>query len=431
MTSFFWIWLLLIVLGVGGIGYFAWRSRRGRRAKPVSESSTPSSRAILAIFGVFFLIGIIFFWCMFAVPAIQIVKAQLWQEIPCRIISSEVKVQPGDSGNTYSVNVLYEYVFDDRKYRSDRYHFFSGSSSGYEAKELAVSRYPAGSNRVCYVNSEQPSEAVLMRGLSGEAWFALVPLAFMIFGGIGIGSGLLQPEKVSRGGNALSVRRPPPSDSAEEIDGRPVILKPTASRRSAFVRSGVFALLWNTLVVTGGVIVFQVAGFTFTGTGLVTPILILVFAAIGLVLIGSAIRNFLSLFNPQVEVTLGTPLRLGETSEVSWRVTGRGSVLKKLRVTLEGREEVQYTRGTTICTDKSTFAIFPIIETTSPLDVPSGSALFGVPCTQMHTFQAPNNKILWMVRVKGETTRWLDLNDELTVNVAPQKSSLGVRISAL
>lgn len=136
MTYFFWISLPLLVLGIGGIIYFAWRSGGSRRGKPVSESSAPSPQATtLIISGSFFLIGITSFWFMFAGPAVQVVQARKWQEVPCRIISSQVKVHPGDDGKTYSVDILYEYVFDDRKYRSDRYHFFSGSSSGYKAKK--------------------------------------------------------------------------------------------------------------------------------------------------------------------------------------------------------------------------------------------------------------------------------------------------------
>lgn len=154
-------------------------------------------------------------------------------------------------------------------------------------------------------------------------------------------------------------------------------------------------------------------------------IFLIPFVLIGLVLIGVIFYDLLKLFNPHVEVTLSTRLQLGRTTELSWLTKGRVSALKKLSITLEGKEEAKSTRGTSTCTDKETFAAIPIRETTAAFDMRSGSASLSVPATQMHSFEAPNNKILWIIRTKGEVAFLPDVNEELSVTVAPAPGKAG------
>jgi hypothetical protein len=92
-------------------------------------------------------------YCKIAEPALRIVQARDWQEVPCQIIASRVQQHEGSDGASYSVDVLYEYVFDDRRYHSSRYDFIG---SGYAAN--ALRQNPAGSQRVCYVDPKRPTE---------------------------------------------------------------------------------------------------------------------------------------------------------------------------------------------------------------------------------------------------------------------------------
>lgn len=54
-----------------------------------------------------------------------------------------------------------------------------------------------------------------------------------------------------------------------------------------------------------------------------------------------------------------------------------------------------------------------------------GSASLSVPATQMHSFEAPNNKILWIIRTKGEVAFWPDVKEELSVTLVPAPGKPG------
>ena len=65
-------------------------------------------------------------------------RARSWVAADCEVVSSGVETHSDDDGDTYSVEILYRYRFEGREYHSNRYHFFTGSSSGYEGKARVV-----------------------------------------------------------------------------------------------------------------------------------------------------------------------------------------------------------------------------------------------------------------------------------------------------
>jgi hypothetical protein len=137
----------------------------------------------------FFLIGVGFFYGLTIHPALKILAARSWVETPCVIDSSEVQSHSGSKGSrTYSVGITYHYFFADQEYKSDRYYFGSGSSSGWKAKNAVVQKYPPGKETVCFVDPNKPSEAVLNRGWFGELGFGAIGLLFALVGGLGISS---------------------------------------------------------------------------------------------------------------------------------------------------------------------------------------------------------------------------------------------------
>jgi hypothetical protein len=94
--------------------------------------------------------------------------------------------------------------------------------------------------------------------------------------------------------------------------------------------------------------------------------------------------------------------------------------LRRLSITLEGREEATYRRGTTSHTDKQVFATFDLVEQVAPVSAVGGSAKVTIPARSMHSFEAPNNKIVWRVRVRGDIRNWPDSDDEFPLSVAPR-----------
>lgn len=150
-----------------------------------------------AFFGVFLLVGF-GFSLFFLIPLWRTWESRDWRQTPCRILHSAVRTHPStdsDSSDTYSVDVAYTYVVDGREYRSTRYRFLTGSSSGYDGKAAAVARYPAGSEAVCWVHPDDPTWSVLARKLSWDYLVVLVPLLFMAvgIGGLAAAFGRLLP----------------------------------------------------------------------------------------------------------------------------------------------------------------------------------------------------------------------------------------------
>jgi hypothetical protein len=128
---------------------------------------------------------------------------------------------------------------------------------------------------------------------------------------------------------------------------------------------------------------------------------------------------FLGLFNPRVHVTLDPgAVPLGGSARVEWRIDGDATRIRALTVTLEGREEATYRRGTDTVTNRSVFLQRQLARDTNPLA--RGSAKLEVPAETMHSFAAPNNRIVWVIKMHGEIPRWPDVNEELPVEVPPR-----------
>jgi len=139
---------------------------------------------IVGFLSLFLLVGIGTSF-LFVAPSFKVLKAKSWPAVPCTILSSELGTHSGDDSTTYSVDVSFSYTFQGQEYKSDRYQFLGGSSGGREVKERAVRRLPPLTRTVCYVNPDDPSEAVLNRDFSTEYFLAaLVPLIF-VFASLG------------------------------------------------------------------------------------------------------------------------------------------------------------------------------------------------------------------------------------------------------
>src|SRR5688572_5548994 len=192
----FMILFPLIFVAIGGIGLVAMWSKKGEaaeatkpiRTKPISSvgSSTTGTRFAIGFFGLFLLIGVVVFYFITLRPLIQVLSARSWVVTPCTVVSSRVQTHRGDDSTTYRVDILYRYEVDGQEYRSSRYQFMGGSSSGHKSKAAIVAQYPVGAQRNCYVNPNNPSEAVLERSLTASMWFGAIPAVFVLVGAGGV-----------------------------------------------------------------------------------------------------------------------------------------------------------------------------------------------------------------------------------------------------
>jgi hypothetical protein len=170
-----------------------------------------------------------------------------WVETPARLLESDFKQSSdSDGGSTGRATARYEYSFAGQRYESKRVAVDEGSDNigAYHrdrAAELQAALESGGEFR-CYVNPDEPSEAVLFRDLrwglqAFKAMFALM------FGGVGFG--ILAA--IVFGGKKVKER----NERQAAEPGRPWLwrddwaaglIRPSAAGRR-FVTA--FALFWN------------------------------------------------------------------------------------------------------------------------------------------------------------------------------------------
>ena len=126
----------------------------------------------------------------------------------CRPASwSRVITHQGDDGDTYSVDIFYEYEAGDELQRSNRYSFGGGSSSGRGSKRAIVKRYPHQSAQVCFVDPDDPLEAVLKPKLGSSIFLAIIPAVFVLIGGGGLAAILMSGRKDNQSSNLIGSTR--------------------------------------------------------------------------------------------------------------------------------------------------------------------------------------------------------------------------------
>lgn len=424
--------LLFVGFGIAGI-VATWRGGWRRKSSaagldaPRSQKSAKGGRgcaaaafSLFAIFGGAFLL-------FFVIPIVRKLASFDWEVVPATIVWSGVGEHSGDDSTTYSVDVLYEYEHGGRKWRSNRYHFMSGSSSGEAGKQEVVARLPPGARVDAFVDPHDPSAAVLSRALGGMMWFALIPLVFVA---VGVG-GMVAMLRAGRGGavpamrvgrrTAAAAASAGGSASTDAATG-PILLQPAKSRVGGFVGLLLFTTVWDGVV--GFALWMMLRDGKLGHDGCATAF-IGVFALIGLFLIAALPRAFLALFNPRAEVQIASLPAPGVPVALSWRFLGNAGRLQRLTIKVEGREEATYRRGTDSTTDKRTFARYVLLDTRDASQIAAGETLLALPADTMHTFEAPHNKVVWSLKLHGDIPNFPDIDDEVALTVYPTAVASG------
>jgi hypothetical protein len=118
------------------------------------------------------------------------VSVQSWREVPAQIERVNLDHNRSDDGTTYRVEARYSYEWQRGRYEGDRVSLYSasdnvGSFQQRVAAELSEHR-DKGIPFRCYVNPDNPEQAVLYRNLRVEI-LGLMLLVCLLFGGVGFG----------------------------------------------------------------------------------------------------------------------------------------------------------------------------------------------------------------------------------------------------
>lgn len=437
---FLWFPLIFILIGLGGIfGTWFFKRKGGPDMPKGSRSTTGSGRNIgLLVGGVFILVGLGLFYGIGLRPFMKNRQAQRWIETPCKIISASVGSHSDDDGTTYSIDITYEYEFNGQVYSCDRYDFLDFSSSGYEGKERVVNRYLNMKSPVCYVDPDNPAEAVLERTLTGRYAVGLIPLIFAGVGGLAIGAVLKQPRRGKGVAAWLPVMKRdkdtidsisaenPYAFSRDGVQGdmadASITLAPSHSPWGKLIGIIVFCLIWNGIV---SVFVWQmIEGFRSGRPEWFLVVFLIPFELVGLGCIVGVFYQFLALFNPRYTMTL-RPGRLypGAVGQITWASSGRSDRVSELTITLVGEERATYRVGTDTKTATALFYEMELMKTQDRYEIASGEIGFGIPTDTMHSFEASNNKIVWMIKLRGDIEKWPDVKQEYQITVYPINTS--------
>jgi len=406
--------LIFIFIGGGGLYVMIAGKTKGKKREPIAAKAKSKKGKAAALFLVFALVGAGMLYPLSILPIARTIAAESWAETPCRVLEGRVLSHRDEDSTTYSVYILYEYEFGGKTYKCDRYSFVGGSSSGRSGKARVVESYKKAKNPVCYVNPDNPYEAVLKRGFHAALLFALFPLPFLA---IGVG-GLVY---VIRGKSRHGATTGPewmPAIAGAYGDSEQIILKPRLSPFGKLIAVILFALIWDGIV---SILVVSVIGDIRHGNIEVGKTLIAIpFTLVGLGLIGFVVYQFLAMFNPRVTLKLRpAQVTLGAAGELEWSFSGKTSRIGELSIKLTGREEATYRRGTKTRTDKHDFYEMELWKTSDPYGIAAGQVGLLMPLDTMHSFEASNNKIIWTVDVHGDIARWPDVKESFKILVRP------------
>ena len=386
-----------------------------------SRDKVKGRRFLGCFFTVFLLIGLGTSAALFY-PLVQIAQARNWREVPCTILTSTVESHSSSKGGpTYSVEVTYEYELEDQRHVGNRYKFTGGSSSGYDGKKAIVDRLSPGTKTSCYVNRFDPNDAVIERGFTADILWGFFPLIFAVIGAGGLFGVFVYKGKAPVPGAAPGL----PAAAVSGVAAKGAMpLKTSTSPILRFGCSSLFALLWN-----GIVSIFVMENASKWRSGHVDgcgTLFMIPFVLVGLGVGILSLYYFLSIFNPKPVLKLSSStVALGDPVELSWETSGNVDRVKSFSITLEGREEATYRRGTSTSTDKALFAVVGLAQSNRGKDLRRGKATFTVPADSMHSFKSNNNKFVWVIQVKGDIPRWPDIGEEYPIEVLPLRNPTG------
>ena len=385
--------LIFVLIGGGGI-YATWfqSGRASKRIESISDKAPPPKlRWVLPVlFAGFLVIGSGVFLGLFARPIWELTHSAHWRTLPCQVEFSRVAENEGDDSITYSVEILFSYQVDGIPYRSSRFRFFQVSSSGYTDKRNTVRQYPRGAETICYVDPNDPEQAVLDRSFPPAILLGLIPFTFVV---IGLGGILHQWNKIRPiSGNDLMAQ---PTGATGQI-----VLEPKTGRWGKLLGALLFACFWNGIV---SVFLWQmIRGWMQGHFEILLTLFLVPFVLVGLGAIGAVIYFFLGLFNPRIRLKLNrAEFRPGDSVSLNWTVSGKVSTISRIRITLEGKEEINYRKGKNNRIERHTIAENEVINHPAPITVQPRQTRVIAPTDAMHTHEGNHNKILWLLHVKG------------------------------
>lgn len=225
--------------------------------------------------------------------------AQGWEETPAYILSAKLLRSYSKDSTTYRVKSRYRYTYRDQIRHSEKVSFYSGSDNIGDFHQRTYAELTpyiqSGKAFRCYVNPEDPAEAVLFLELRTEMLLFYALIGFL-FGGVGFGILFMawRGSKLGKQQQAL-IRQYPnepwmhdPAWQQRQI---------ASSDNKILWGSVFFALFWNLISAIPLFLALSILfGEAPKNTGQPPVVLLLIFPVVGLGLAIWAVRNIVRHF---------------------------------------------------------------------------------------------------------------------------------------
>jgi hypothetical protein len=347
-----------------------------------------------------------------------------------------------DGRAVYRPAVRIQYAVNSQQHDIWTYDITRAYSSGREDKRAALAELEVGHDYLCWYDPLDPAQAVLVRGYSWWFWpLALVPIGFILIGGVGLAYTLWQwgksPEYQAARGQLGRV------DLLEELHGAqrdfPNVpfnadltnspgtnlkyrLPVGTSAGWRLLASTTICLVWNGIVATFIVIAFRrhLSG----EHDWALDVFILPFAAAGGYLIYFLVRELLIVtgIGPTLVEISDHPLWPGKKYELHVAQGGNLSV-NSLDVSLRCEERATYRQGTDTRSDRRLVFRQSVFRRES-FEISPGEPLsvhcdLQIPTPAMHSFKADHNEIHWSLVVELSAAGWPSFHRAFPVIVYP------------
>ena len=161
-----------------------------RRRASIDMLFSMRGKIFMTLFALpFFSVGV---WMLWAVSSTVVESYQMksWVQVEAKLASGGYESNRGDDGYTYKAYAMYSYVVDGQTYIARRVGISSGSDNiGRYQQEIGRNlseAYTKGEPILVYVNPDDPSQAIIDRGIRwGMIGFKSIFL--LVFGGVGLG----------------------------------------------------------------------------------------------------------------------------------------------------------------------------------------------------------------------------------------------------
>lgn len=129
----------------------------------------------------------LFITVMTGVPVAESIPTYQWEKTDCYIETGWIEKDEPVSSDEWTVRIAYAYTWEGREFSSDRFAIQKRRYADSSRAGQVLMRFTPGSVRDCYVNPQQPGDAVLKRD---PAWILIMLLGGLAFGLLLTGSGL-------------------------------------------------------------------------------------------------------------------------------------------------------------------------------------------------------------------------------------------------